>query len=137
MISKTVARYRRQITFAGIGTGVAACGYVLLFVLIEALGASPHISYLLTAVVSIELSFILNGALTWGDRKSGLAMRSNRRRLTFHVARWLTVPLNQLAFSALVIAGVHWAIANTICILATALINYAVADRWVFRAAVR
>lgn len=126
-----IAPRRRTASFATVGAGVMAAGYLVLFVLVDGLGWSAHLAYLVQAIVSVELNFALNRRLTWGDRR-GLSS-ARRQWLRFHASRVVTIPANQALFSALTLAGAGYLIANSVCLALTLLVNFVVAHKWVFK----
>lgn len=119
----------RELSFAAVGAGVMGVGYVVLLGLVAA-GWSPHLAYLAQAVVAIELNFALNRQLTWRDRRVAGSLRGQWTR--FHASRIVTMPANQVLFSALVVLGAPAWASNTVCIAITMVVNYVVAHRWVF-----
>lgn len=120
---------RRTVSFAAVGLGVMALGYALLFVLVTLLGCSAHVAYFIQALVSVELNFVLNRRLTWGDRRGD----ARREWLRFHASRVVTIPLNQALFSLLTVIGLNYVLANTVCLAFTFAVNYAVSHFWVFK----
>lgn len=129
-------RLPRPIVFAAVGLAVAAFGVLLLVVLVEFVGVSPHLAYLIQAVAAIELNFALSHFLTWGDRRR-VGSRIARAWPRFHATRILTIPGTQLLFSGLVLGGCPYLLATAVCIAAAAGFNYAAGDRWVFRGVTR
>jgi putative flippase GtrA len=121
---------RRTLSFAAVGLGVMAVGYLVLLVLVEGFGLSAHLAYFCQALVSVELNFALNRRLTWGDSREHNSAK--RQWLRFHASRLVTIPANQALFSLLAVAGVGYVAANTVCLGLTFLVNYAVAHFWVF-----
>jgi putative flippase GtrA len=128
------ARGRREASFAVVGVGVMGVGYAVLLGLVAA-GWTPHIAYLVQAVVCVELNFVLNRQLTWRDRRGDGSLRGQWTR--FHASRLVTVPGNQALFSALTVLGAPVWASNTVCIAVTTVVNYVVAHRWVFAGAAR
>lgn len=131
MTAVLVAR-SRELVFAAIGLFVAAVGTLVLVVLVEVAGVNPHFAYVAQAATAIELNFALSRLVTWRDRRatgSGVAVTW----LRFHATRAVTVPLNQFLFSALVLAGGNYVVANVVCVGAVSAINYIAGDRWIFR----
>lgn len=128
-----VRRYRRQITFGVVGVTVMAFGFLALIVLVEGLGVSPHLAYLVQAVLSVELSFVLSRHWTWRDRRGRAALTAAGEWLRFHASRAFSIPANQALFSTLVFAGASVLSANAVCVTATALVNYLVSHHLIFR----
>jgi len=128
---RVTARRRRELTFAAVGGSVLAVSFAVLFTLVS-IGLSPHLAYVVQTVVAVELNFALNERLTWRDTRSRTLRELGHRWLLFHVARVVTIPANQLLFSALVVAGCQYLLANAICVAASTSVNYVVGSRWVF-----
>jgi putative flippase GtrA len=124
------ARPRRTLTYSAVGLGVMGVGYLVLFALVEGLGVSAHVAYFVQAIVSVELNFLLNRRVTWGDRRRQSSAK--RQWLRFHASRVATIPANQALFSVLTVAGAGYLLANTVCLGLTFLVNYAIAHYWVF-----
>jgi putative flippase GtrA len=125
-------RYRRQLSFAVVGLLVMALGFVMLAVLIGRCGVNAHLAYLLQALVSVELSFVLSRYWTWRDRRASSRAGVGREWLRFHASRMLSIPANQALFSLLLISGCGALVANGWCVTATTVFNYCVSHRLVF-----
>jgi putative flippase GtrA len=121
----------RVSAFAAVGLGVSALSFGTLALLIELLGWSPHVAYVIQAAVSIEANFLLQRRITWRDRRHNGTVWGQWVR--FHSSRVATVPVNQAGFSALTFAGVPFWAANAACIGGTAVVNFLTAHLWVFR----
>jgi putative flippase GtrA len=119
--------------FALVGGTVMAAGALLLVALVELVGLSPHLAYLIQAIFSIELSFVLSRWWTWSDRRAAGRRRMTGEWLRFHSSRALTVPANQGLFSLLVGVGVGYLEANAIGIAVSSVANFLVAHHLVFR----
>jgi putative flippase GtrA len=125
-------RYRRQLSFAVVGLLVMAFGFVMLAVLIGPCGINPHLAYLVQALVSVELSFLLSRYWTWRDRRASSRGDVGREWLRFHTSRLLSIPANQALFSLLLVSGCDALVANGWCVTATTVFNYSVSHRLVF-----
>lgn len=125
-----VSPAKRTTSFAAVGVAVMALGYAVLYIAVEWLGWSAHFAYFVQALVSVELNFVLNRRLTWGDRR-GLS-GTRRQWLRFHASRVVTIPANQSLFSVLTVMGAGYLLANTVCLSLTLAVNYAVSHFWVF-----
>jgi putative flippase GtrA len=121
---------RRSLSYAGVGLAVMALGYAILFALVDGLGWSAHLAYFVQALVSVELNFLLNRRVTWGDRRE--LSSTKRQWARFHASRVVTIPANQALFSLLTAAGSSFVLANTVCLGLTFLVNYVIANFWVF-----
>jgi putative flippase GtrA len=126
-------RYRRQVSFAVVGLLVMALGFVMLAVLIGRCGVNPHLAYLLQALASVQLSFVLSRYWTWRDRRASSRAGVGREWLRFHASRMLSIPANQALFSLLLISGCGALLANAWCVTATTVVNYSVSHRLVFQ----
>ena len=118
--------------FAVVGGGVMAAGALLLVALVELAGLNPHLAYLIQAIFSIELSFVLSRWWTWSDRRAAGRRRAAGEWLRFHSSRAVTVPANQGLFSLLVGVGVGYLAANAIGIAIASVVNFLVAHHLVF-----
>lgn len=127
-----IGRYRRQLSFAAVGLLVMAVGFVVLAVLIGPCGMNAHLAYLVQALVSVELSFLLSRYWTWRDRRASSRADTGREWLRFHTSRMLSIPANQALFSVLLISGCNALVANGWCVTATTVFNYSVSHRLVF-----
>jgi putative flippase GtrA len=125
-------RYRRQLSFGVVGAVVMAVGFLVLLGLVELAGVNPHVAYVLQAVVSVELSFVLSRSYTWRDRRGASRTAALREWRRFHASRIVSVPANQGLFSLLIIAGGAVAVANVICIALTTVVNWLVGHHLVF-----
>jgi putative flippase GtrA/glycosyltransferase involved in cell wall biosynthesis len=120
---------RRFAKFGSVGTAVLLAGLGLLTLLIEVCGLHPSIAYLLTAVFSIETNFLLNKFFVWKD-KPGKFWHHWRR---FHIARLVTIPLNQLVFNFMIASGFTWIVATLIGQVISTGVNFLGLDQFVFK----
>jgi putative flippase GtrA len=127
-------RYRRQLSFGVVGVSVMALGFLILLVLTGPVGLSPHVAYLIQAVVSVELSFVLSRYWTWEDRRGRTRAAALREWRRFHASRIVTVPANQALFSLLILSSASVWMANAICIALTTVVNWLVGHHLVFGA---
>ncbi|HET6508483.1 MAG TPA: GtrA family protein [Baekduia sp.] len=125
-------RYRRQLSFGVVGAGVMAVGFLILLLLTGPAGVSPHVAYLVQAVVSVELSFALSRYWTWGDRRGRTRSAALREWRRFHASRVVSVPANQALFSLLIVSGAGVWLSNAICIALTTAVNWLVGHHLVF-----
>ncbi|MET0603813.1 MAG: GtrA family protein [Baekduia sp.] len=127
-------RYRRQLSFGVVGITVMAVGFLILLVLTGPVGLSPHVAYLIQAIVSVQLSFVLSRYWTWEDRRGRTRAAALREWRRFHVSRVVTVPANQALFSLLILSSASVWMANAICIALTTIVNWLVGHHLVFGA---
>lgn len=127
-------RYRRQLSFGVVGASVMAIGFLLLLVLTGPLGLNPHVAYLIQAVVSVELSFVLSRYWTWADRRGRTWPAISREWRRFHASRIVSIPANQGLFSLLIVGGASVWGANAVCVALTTAVNWLVGHHLVFGA---
>jgi putative flippase GtrA len=125
-------RFRRELSFAAVGLGVMAVGFATLLILVRRFGVNPHLAYLIQAVLSVELSFVLSRYWTWGDRRGSSVREGTGEWLRFHASRCISMPANQAMFSLLIFAGAGLVAANAVCLAITSVFNYFVSHRLVF-----
>lgn len=127
-------RYRRQLSFGVVGAGVMAVGFLTLLLLTGPAGVSPHLAYLIQAVISVELSFVLSRYWTWSDRRGHTRAAAVREWRRFHASRVVSMPANQALFSLLILSSASVWLANAICIVLTTTVNWLVGHHLVFGA---
>jgi glycosyltransferase involved in cell wall biosynthesis/putative flippase GtrA len=126
----TLARHSRRIPlFMAIGAFVFAVGNLVLILCVEYLHLRPGWAYLPQALVSVELSYLLNWKFTWRAEDA----RFWRSFARFNLSRCVTVPANQLAFVLLLSTGLHYVLAIVVTTAIFTAVNYAVAHVWAFR----
>jgi putative flippase GtrA len=128
------SRYRRQLSFGVVGVSVMALGFLILLLLTGPAGLSPHVAYLIQAVVSVQLSFLLSRYWTWEDRRGRTRAAALREWRRFHASRIVTMPANQALFSLLILSSASVWMANAICIALTTVVNWVVGHHLVFGA---
>lgn len=125
LVNRHAARFS---WFSLIGLFVLGAGLGTQWATVRATGTTG--SYVLQAVLSIELSYLLNRLITWRDRNvPGTSLAKwNAQRIV------MTVP-NYLGYAA-AIRYLHadWLEANLGVTAAFVIINYALGDRWSFSA---
>jgi putative flippase GtrA/glycosyltransferase involved in cell wall biosynthesis len=114
--------------FGAVGLGVFVGGEALLYGLVHFLHFSPNLAYLIQAITSIEVSFVLNRWLNWGDRGG----RLGSQLVSFHLTKAITVPVNQILFASLLGLGVHYLLAMLMCTALITVVNFVANDRLVF-----
>jgi putative flippase GtrA len=133
-VATLAARYRRQLSFGVVGAGVMAVGFLILLLLTGPGGVSPHVAYLVQAVVSVELSFVLSRYWTWADRRGRTRRAAVREWRRFHASRVVSMPANQALFSLLILSSASVWMANAVCIGLTTAVNWLVGHHLVFGA---
>ena len=121
-------RGARFVVFSGIGGAVFFIGLGLQAVLTGRWHVLPVVSYLIQAVVSVEMSFLLNRWLTWRDR--GIPFWLSFAR--FNVQKAVTIALNLALYAALLRLGMNYLVANVTLTAAFTVVNYVAGDRLVF-----
>jgi succinoglycan biosynthesis protein ExoA len=117
----------RLASFSAIGALVFALGLTVQWYLVR-LGTGPYGSYAGQAILSIELSFVLNRYITWRGRDAPFlasCLRFNAQKLL------MTVP-NLALYAALVQLGSGWLLANLTTTAVFTVLNYVGADVWSF-----
>jgi putative flippase GtrA len=119
---------RRFTTFALTGGVVFVLGLATQAVLTGLWHIPALATYLAQAVVSVEVSFLLNRRLTWRDRDIALWTAFAR----FNAQKIFTIALNSLIYAGLLHAGMNYLAANVVLTVVFAVINYAAGDLLVF-----
>lgn len=140
---------KRKVLFAAVGITVMLLSFVELWVMTALLGMTAWLAYAIQTVISVELNFIGNWLITYGDRRNENSIW--RSLLLFHLSRSISIPFNQ----ALFMLQVHWLpmwqwvailnmswinevfgsgvlLANAVCIAATTILNWLLGDKFVF-----
>jgi putative flippase GtrA len=133
VLGSLLRRYGRFIKFGCVGGSVMLTGMALLYLLVDVFGLPSTVSYVIQAVVAINLNFSLNYLITWSDRKTGRRnwQRFLRNWTAFLSTRLITIPLNTILFTILD-RLVHYLIAGVFTVVVVMIFNYLVNDRFVF-----
>ena len=129
-------RWRRVTPFITVGL----IGFLVQIVTLAALTSLAHWSWLPATVLSVELAvihnFLWHERWTWTDRTAAAASAPFARLLRFHLSNGLiSIAGNALLMAWLVgILGVPAVAANALAVGAMSVLNFVMADRWVFRA---
>ena len=121
-------RGARFVVFSGIGGAVFFLGLGLQAVLTGRWHVLPVVSYLIQAVVSVEMSFLLNRWLTWRDRGTRFWLAFAR----FNAQKTVTIALNLALYVALLRLGMNYLVANVVLTAVFTVVNYVAGDRLVF-----
>lgn len=125
-------RWQRTLLFVLVGGTGVLLSFALLWAGINIAGLDQRVAYFLQALVTIEYNFFLNRYLTWRDRRDETSLLGTWLR--FHAVKvLLTIPLGQLVFTLLTLAGLHYSLANALCIVIMMVVNYVVSHRFVFK----
>ncbi len=119
---------KRFSTFSAIGAAVFVLGVALQAVLTGRLKVPALGSYLVQAVVSVEISFLLNRWLTWRDRDTPFWHAFVR----FNIQKTVTIALNFALYAGLLRLGFNYLIANIVLTIVFTVVNYAAGDKLVF-----
>jgi len=118
----------RFLVFSAIGGFVFVLGLAVQVWLTGALHVRAEVSYLVQAVVSVEVSFVLNRWLTWRDRDTRLL----RAFAFFNLQKTLTIAINAALYVGLLRLGVNYLLDNVVLTAAFTVINYVAGDKLVF-----
>jgi putative flippase GtrA len=118
----------------GLTGGAAAVIQVGLLRLLVAFGVTPILANALGFIVSAQVNFLASQALTWADGPPDHALGESlsRRWVRFHEMIAGTAVINMLVFSVARLVLPDLA-ASAAGIGVAAIVNYALADRIVFR----
>lgn len=129
-MSSRWSRLKKYVSFGVIGGSIALSSYISLYVMIGLWHWPAFWSYLIQTIIAVELNFVLNNVITFRHQHHDNSLL--RLWLKFHAVRILIIPLNQIAFTLLVWAGVPYLLANTICIAGSTLLNFLASDKLVY-----
>jgi putative flippase GtrA/GT2 family glycosyltransferase len=118
----------RFVIFSAIGGFVFLLGLGLQVVLTGGFHVLPVVSYLIQAVVSVEVSFLLNRWLTWRDRDTPFWPAFVR----FNAQKVVTIALNLALYAGLLRLGVNYLVANVVLTVLFTVVNFVAGDRLVF-----
>jgi putative flippase GtrA/GT2 family glycosyltransferase len=119
---------KRFTIFSAIGGFIFVLGFGLQAALTTGWGVPAFVSYLVQAVVSVELSFVLNRWLTWRDRDTPLWTAFGR----FNAQKTVTIALNAALYAGLLRLGLNYLVANIVLTIVFTVVNYAAGDKLVF-----
>lgn len=126
----------RVLSFAAIGVIVAVVGAGILYLGVEVVGLALWFAYSLQVFVAVNLSFVLNDSLTWGDRRRNSSRSVLRRWLLFATGRLVSVALTTALFWILTLV-VPYLAAHFVSIGIVAAANYIFNDVLVFDSSAR
>lgn len=117
---------------------VGGIGIVLQLSLVQLLGAVCHLPYLAATAIAVEATvlhnFLWHERYTWRGRRAALGSRRSVRLLRFHLGNGAVSLAGNLIFMKLLVGGLHLPLlaGNALSIVLCSLINFGLADRWVF-----
>jgi putative flippase GtrA len=129
-------RWRRVAPFITVGL----IGFVVQIATLAALTSLAHWSWLPATVLSVELAvlhnFLWHERWTWTDRTVAAPAAALARLLRFHMSNGLISIAGNAALMAWLVGilGVPAVPANALAVGAMSVLNFVMADRWVFRA---
>lgn len=116
------------INFAFGGALIALLGVLMLEGLVRS-GVNPLAANAIQLLVTLALNFTYNRHVTWrGERESSLGTQSRR----FFVTRGITLAISWMGFAALIGHGMHYQVANALCLAVTTALNYGSSKHLVF-----
>lgn len=122
------------IKFGVVGGSVALIGAGVLYVLIEGFALEKNLAYLIQTFISLQLNFFLNDQFTWANLR-GQNGSWTSRWVKFHVAKLLSIALNQVLFTVLTALGVHYLLVYMLSVALIMVVNFYTNDRFVFAVA--
>lgn len=129
-------KYIRFYKFLFVGILVMLVGYVVLNILIEKLKVNKDLAYLIQAIITVELNFILNAVLTWGDllKKKHSLKIIGKWFLAFNLSRLLiNNPTAQILFWIITTIEVEYSLAYFISIILNTPLTYLTSKHLVYR----
>ena len=124
-------RFRRVLKFGLVGGSVTLLGIVGLYLLVDILSIQENLAYFLLTILSLQVHFILNDKFTWaGESNLGSFWH---KWMKFHASRGVVAGFNQLLFALLILIGLHYMVANLVCIAFGAGFNFLAGELFVFR----
>jgi putative flippase GtrA len=138
-VDGTAADTQRVVPFVTVGV----LGFVVQIAALHALVALARWPWLPATLLAVELAilhnFLWHERWTWIDRTRAPEMSASSGRLgrlaRFHIANGVvSIAGNTMLMAWLVgVLALAPVLANTVAVVATSLVNFLVADRWVFR----
>lgn len=124
--------WRRLGWFAGVGITVMGVGAAVLWVGVEVLEQPLWWVYAVQVAVALNLSFVLNDAITWRDRRGSHQHPLGVRWLLFVASRAVSTVATTIIFAGLV-QWIPYLAAHVASIGVMTVANFFFADRIVFR----
>ena len=132
-LGRLLDRIPRPLRFAAVG-GTCAVLQLLILELLARLRVELHLANTLGFLLSTQVNFALNSAITWRDRLAGGqgAGTAGRRLAGYNALALGSLAINQAAF-AVALHVAHYLAASALGILAGMLLTYAVSGLVLFR----
>jgi putative flippase GtrA len=130
-----VTTVRRAVPFMGVG----ALGFALQLATLDLLVRLIGVPYLLAAAIAVELAvvhnFMWHERWTWRDRRQFGGAATLQRLVRFNVATGVVSIVGNVLLTAFFVEAVGLPVvpANVAAVASLSLVNFVVADRWVFR----
>lgn len=119
----------RWLRFATIGFVMMGIGFGILYITVSNMGLKPVVGYLTENLIMLQIGFLLNRYITFGDRTTHWL----KALVKWHFVRALMFGLGQGAFFLLVsIIGFQYMLASLTIALSFGLLNYAISNFWAF-----
>jgi putative flippase GtrA len=117
------------VNFAAGGAAIAMLGVLILEALVR-MGLPPLMAQAVQLTITLVLNFLYNYKVTWRDRpRTGL----RRQAGLFLVTRAATQAASWFGFALLTSLGLHYQLANAVCLAGAMAINFVTSDKLVFR----
>lgn len=130
---------RRLVPFVGIG----ALGFVVQIAALAALTRWAHVPYPLAVALAVEAAIVHNffwhDRWTWGDRHGRSVLAAAGRLVRFNGAAGAIGLAGNVLVTSVLVEGLALPViaANVTAVGVMSLLNYVVADRWVFKPSAR
>lgn len=126
----TVPQAGRFWKFGLVGGSVAVFSLLFLYFLVDILSVEKNLAYFIQAFIALQLNFNFNYYFTWPDRQGPSYWTAWSK---FHLARLLSLTLNQALFAIFTLLGVHYLLVSLILLIIITAFNYLSADLLVFQ----
>jgi putative flippase GtrA len=124
-----VKKKTRVIGYLIVGAVVMVLGFAVLITLVEVLHFDKVIAGVCATIFSVEVNFVLNWRINWGDRRTKFLIAWP----AFHAVRVPLLFFNQALYTGLVLVGVWYIGATGITTALSIVWNYFINDKIAFR----
>lgn len=121
---------KRLASFSLIGFSLFAVGIAAQAFLVQVVGISTVLAFIIQLALSVQVNFLANYRWTWGDRDAPF-WRSCWR---YNVKRLGGILLNFALYPVLIHLGMNYLAANALLIVALTPANYVLGHFWTFAA---
>lgn len=123
------SHFWRWARFTVISTACTGIGFLILYLAVAHWGLGPVLGYLIENAIVLQIAFILNRYITFGDRSANWF----RALFKWHVSRLSMFGAGQLFFFLLVsLAGMHYMTASIVIALSLGFFDYILSDIFAF-----